>query len=714
MTLLANAFRFAAGAGALGLVALPLIPEKYLQPSPPTPITGSAPQSQTDSPPAAATATPLPTGPALAYAPEPDREGANPLLHIPPPIALDQPGLREALAAYAQGDIAKGDEWAAQVKDPIARLALDWVALQKESRLATFQRLSAFLAQNPDWAARGLLERRAEDILFNDRSRPQLAGAWFATRNPQTPAGKLALARAELAAGQDKQAKIRIAASWRHDDMSPWLEGQFLKEFGAHLAPDDHRYRALRLAYDGKQAATRIAAKVDENLVALIKARLAVAADNSSEKLMQGVPAALRQDPAYLLSQAQRARRAGDLEAATKFLEATPREREKLIDPDEFWVERRVLARKWLDAKKPEQAYKLCAEHSAQGREQFIEAEFHAGWIALRFLDDPKRAAPHFERAAQRAETPISRARAAYWQARTAEARGDRNGARNFYRIAAKEPVAYYGQLARARLGETMEIRQPRSVTRGDARASATRVSELLFALGEKDMAGALAMEAMRGLDDEAQMAALADVVARNGDARITLAIGKLALQRGHFLDIHAFPLFGIPAFEPATGSAPLPIVYAIARQESAFAPRAVSSAGAKGLMQMIDSTARRTAQQIGVEFERDKLLDDPAFNARLGAAHLGQLLTDFRGSHILAFVAYNAGPRRAREWIEAYGDPRDPAIDPIDWIERIPFSETRNYVQRVIENLEIYRLRFGDERPFALHADLRAYDQRL
>ena len=280
---------------------------------------------------------------------------------------------------------------------------------------------------------------------------------------------------------------------------------------------------------------------------------------------------------------------------------------------------------------------------------------------------------------------------------------------------ASKDQTVYYGQLAKARLGETLtDVRKPRQIAKGDARAAATRVAEMLVALGENDMAATLATEAVKTMTDEAQIAALADVAARAGDARVTLAIGKTAIQRGHTLDEAAYPTFGIPAFEPALNSAPMAVIYAIARQESAFAPRALSPAGAKGLMQMMDATAKRTAQQIGVAFDKARLIEDPAFNALLGAAHLGQLLNAFRGSYILPFVAYNAGPRRVREWIEAYGDPRDPAVDPVDWVERIPFTETRNYVQRVTENLEIYRLRFGDDRPFAIRTDLRGAEARL
>ena len=665
--------------------------------SPPPLATPAEPQQAEATPPALApqTAQPAPT-------PEPR-------------LAIDSPGLREAWTAYAAGEMEKGDQQAARVEDKLARMALEWFALQKERGPASLPRLMAFLAANPDWPTRPALERRVEEILFWDKTRASMAATIFATRTPQSAAGRLALARFERSSGKEAQARTRVAQVWRSEDVSQAIETQILKEFSDFLTPADHQARALRLAYGGKSGALRAAALAGEDVAALVKARLAVTNEDASDKLMQAVPEALRKDPLYLLSEAQRLRRKGEFEAAAKIIQSAPRERSALVDPDEWWTERRVLARKLLDEKKPDLAYALAANHSAQGREPFIEAEFHAGWIALRFLNDPAKAMPHFTRAAQRAETPISRARAAYWQGRTAEAQSKREEARQFYTRAAQEPTVYYGQIAREKLGITaLSLRNAKVMALGDTRLPAVRVVEFLYAIGETEQATLLAADAGRSLGDEAQLAALAQIASRNQDARASLVIGKQALQRGLPLDHIAFPLNGIPSFEPANLSAPLPVVYAIARQESAFHPRALSSAGAKGLMQMIDTTAQQTAKQIGVPFEKSKMLDEPAYNAQLGAAHLGQLLADFKGSHILTFVAYNAGPRRAREWIAAYGDPRDPAIDPIDWVERIPFSETRNYVQRVMENLDVYARLIDQADSTTLRAELRTHERRL
>jgi len=383
-------------------------------------------------------------------------------------------------------------------------------------------------------------------------------------------------------------------------------------------------------------------------------------------------------------------------------MQAAPRDPAAIIDGDTWWEERRNLARKLLDAGDAAAAYRICAGHAAEANDKQVEAEFHAGWIALRYLDKPDLAAPHFDKAMQIARTPISRARAAYWRGRAAEAvRSDTAtaDAAPFYEKAAAESTAFYGQLARLRLGKSdTPIRLAPLPADGAARAESVRVIELLYAAGAKDLAVPLAYVAAKSIDAPEQMAALASVVVKDRDAKVSLNLGKLASQHGHPIDDVAFPTYGVPQFSPFSNSASLPVVYSIARQESAFDPKAVSSAGAMGLMQMIASTARRTAQRVGVGFDAGRMTTDPVFNAQLGAAHLGDLLKEQRNSLILTFAAYNAGGRRVKEWIAAYGDPREPQVDPIDWIERIPIAETRNYVQRVLENYTVYRARLAGD----------------
>jgi len=617
----------------------------------------------------------------------------------------DLTGLAEAIAFYKAGDLARGDSAAITAKDKTVRMALEWIVLRSFPRETGFERLQAFMQAHPAWPALDWLKKRSEEALFGDRKSSALIKTFFSGADPETAAGKLALARVLTDDGKTSEAAALVRAVWREADLNPQLEAKVKTDFNTYLNRADHKFRADRLLYKEQIAgAFRAAALAGPDVLALAKARAAVIAGAPSDKLLAAVPLALRTDPGFLFAQIHKLRHADKIRAAADIMLAAPRDPSRLIDGDQWWIERRLLARKLLDQNDTTTAYKLCAEHSAMSHEMRIEAEFHAGWIALRFLNDPARAAGHFDAIAKLAETPMSRARAAYWQGRTAEASSANDAgtvARRFYEQAAVHQTTYYGQLARAKLGvTTLPIRSISNEAKGEDREDAIKVIELLYAAGEKDLATPLVIEAARHLADETQVAALASLVAKQRDAHLSLNFGKIVSQRGMAVDALAFPDYGVPAFEPLQNSAAPSVVYSVARQESAFEPSAVSSAGAKGLMQMILSTAKRTANHAGVAFDAKRLLSDASFNAQLAARHLGELMAEQKGSYILTFAAYNAGGKRVKEWIDAHGDPRKAGVDPIDWVERIPFTETRNYVQRVIENLSVYRVRLGETEP--------------
>lgn len=617
----------------------------------------------------------------------------------------DLAGLAEAAAFYKAGDLARGDSVAMIAKDKTVRTALEWIALRNFPRETGFERLQAFMQAHPAWPALGWLKKRSEEALFGDRKSSALVKTFFSAADPETPAGKLALARVLTDDGKTSEAAALVRAVWREADLSPQLEAKVKAEFNTYLGRADHKFRADRLLYKEQIAAAfRAAALAGPDVMALAKARAAVIMGARSDKLLAAVPLALRSDPGLLFAQIHKLRHADKIRAATDIMLAAPRDPSRLVDGDAWWVERRLLARKLLDQNDAKIAYKLCAEHAAVSHEMRIEAEFHAGWIALRFLHDPALAAGHFDAIAKLAEAPMSRARAAYWQGRTAEASFAADAeaaARRFYEQAAVHHTAYYGQLARAKLGlTTLPIRSISNEAKGEDREDAIKAIELLYLAGEKNLAGPLVIEAARHLADERQVAALASLVAKQRDAHLSLNFGKIVSQRGMPIDELAFPNYGVPAYEPLQDSAAPSVVYSVARQESAFEPSAVSSAGAKGLMQMILPTAKRTAARAGVAFDAKRLLTDAAFNAQLAARHLGELMAEQKGSYILTFAAYNAGGKRVKEWIDAHGDPRKPGVDPVDWVEWIPFTETRNYVQRVIENLSVYRVRLGDAGP--------------
>jgi len=620
--------------------------------------------------------------------------------------------LRRAIELFRKGDMAAGDRESAGLTDPLDRSLTEWAAVR--FGWVGFERIAAFTRDHPDWSVMAALGRRAEEALLIARKPVAVVRAFFAERQPTSAAGKVALALALKSDGAEREAAELVRNAWRNDSFAREFEAKILDLCPGVLTQVDHRDRMERLLFKEDWAsALRAAGYAGKDYVLLAKARIAVGQDaDDAQRALDAVPPSLRYETSYLFAKARFLRRQGKLDEAVRVLADVSRDPSILADGDGWWVERRIIARELLDRGDALAAYAVAREHAAESAEKRIDAEFHAGWIALRFLNHPATAASHFANAAKIATKPISVARTAYWQGRAAEAFGAQDDARGFYEKAANYAITYYGQLARAKLG-LPEI-QLRSVEGGGRSGSeplvVTRAVKRLYEAGLRDIASVLCADLAASLTDTAQLDSLAQAVAENGDARTLLAIGKTAVQRGFPLDPHAFPTLGVPAFEPVSDRVEKAMVFAITRQESAFDPSAQSTAGARGLMQLMPGTAKRTAKRFGIEFDLGRLLE-PAYNAKLGAAHLSELMDDWKGSLILMFASYNAGGGNVSKWIKAYGDPRSPNVDPVDWVERIPFFETRNYVQRVMENLLVYRHRLGDQSTNA-HSNDKALPQ--
>nr|WP_264051152.1 transglycosylase SLT domain-containing protein [Methylobacterium sp. FF17] len=664
--------------------------------------------------PEAGIAFPLPDAAVSPVAPVPEVPDPSRAAQVAP--GIDLPALRQAIDAYRKGRVSEGDRLRDGFKDPAARALLEWVAIRAGAGIG-FERTVAFTRSNPDWPAGPLLRRRAEEALLTERRNAATVRAFFAASKPASAPGKFALALALKSDGLDEDAAALVRDLWRSETFGRGLESRVTDAFPGLLTRIDHRYRMERaLLKEDYETAGRAAASAGGSYATLVRARRAVEDKSAAAPAaLNAVPPSLRSDSSYILSRAQHLRRQDKFVEAAALLAMAPSNPDVLVDGDEWWVERRIVARKLVDANDPATAYAVASAHSARTVEKRIEAEFHAGWIALRFQEDAAKATRHFAEAGRIAETPISLARAAYWQGRAAEALGQTDETRAFYERAALQPIAYYGQLARAKLGRSSL--SLRSIPELDAIRQAAfdqrlyvRALKMLEAAALKDLALPLYIDAANRLTDAAEIDALGNVAAEQRNARALVAIGKIAVQRGLPLDAHAYPTIGIPTYE-ASSAVPLvekAMVFAIARQESQFDPQAQSSVGARGLMQMMPATAQRTARRVSASFDQDRLTGDPAYNARLGQAHLGELMEDWRGSYILAFASYNAGGGNVKKWIDAYGDPRKGGVDPIDWVERIPFTETRNYVQRVMENLQVYRNRLDGKSALLIEGDLQ------
>ena len=625
---------------------------------------------------------------------------------------LDLSAVKQALDLVRKNRQDEATAVANSITDPLARKLVEWAILRSEDGSSDFSRYSAFINANPSWPSIPLLRRRAEAALWQERTDPQAVIAFFASDPPRSAKGDFALAHAMLARGDAPRAAALLHEAWRNDIFSSDLEGQARETFGGLITPADDAARMdARLYAEDEDAALRAARNLDAAAMAVAKARIAVILQAGNAKtLLEAVPENARHEPGYQFSRIQWLRRSDKIVEAAQLLLAAPRDPARLGDVDQWWVERRLVARKLLDLGNARLAYEVVSTAALPKDENHrAERHFTAGWIALRFLHEPSAALSHFAGIAEGVANPITLARAFYWQGRAAEALGREQDARSFYHQAASYPTAYYGQLARAKLGlNEVTLRMPPGPAPEHRTLEIARVFEILYAIDERDLVAAMAADVGENATDTAALVGLAGIAARHGDARVTLLIGKAALRRGLPFERYAFPDFGVPEYQQIGPEVEACVVYAIIRQESAFNPRVVSSANAIGLMQVTPAAGRDTAKRFNVTFDQRRLSQDVAYNAQLGTAELGNDIATWRGSYILAFVAYNAGPRRAKEWIEQYGDPRDPKIDPIDWIERIPISETRNYVQRVLENMQVYRALVENNPKLLIEADLR------
>jgi soluble lytic murein transglycosylase len=631
------------------------------------------------------------------------------------PSKADLNAIKEAVRLASRGNARAATDRRRQIRDPIGRKLVEWTILRSCNKTTSFARYAAFVQANPGWPGANRFRRCAESKLWFEPKQPRVVLNFFAEQKPSGTLGKLALARALIAHGKSAAARKYVRSAWHTSRFSAQVESQVLNEFGELLTRADHRVRMdMRLYANDFGAAMRAARRLGEAEIALVKARAAVSSKaRNAHALLNAVPKSARSNPVYLLTRAQWLRRSGHVDEAGRLMLSAPHDRDTVLDPDEWWIERRILVRELLDRGKSHIAYRISRDAAPPSREGLrVDQPFTAGWIALRFLHDPTRAAGHFARIPQITIHPTSLARAYYWLGRTAEAAGHNREARRYYDEAGKYTAAYYGQLASARVGRrTIVVRRPPRLD-GTKRAALRKVDlvravDLLYATDNRDLAASFVVDFDR-VGDIDILTLIAETAAKHKDARAMLTIGRRALARGFALDQYAFPAFGLPKYVSIGPKAETSLVYAIAKAESAFNTSAVSGAKAKGLMQVTPAAGRTIARRLGIKFDLKRLLSDPSYNLQMGSAEIAHLVDTYDGNYILAFVGYNAGRGRVKEWIARYGDPRDPSVDAVDWVERIPFTETRIYVQRVMENLQVYRLQFKTSPHLTIEADMR------
>jgi len=597
--------------------------------------------------------------------------------------------------------------------DPVLKNLIMWKRASEGVPGMTFDELDLALKMLDGWPQTTKMRQRAEEIIELSALDAAARVAWLDQSGPVTGAGKVALANALRDSGNRARADGVIKDVWRSNTLDSDLQRIVLARYGQSLSQDDHRARVDFLLWTGQaSAAETLKPHLSADHRKLADARIAVAKKaRNVDAAITAVPDHLQAHPGLLYERAKW-RRQKKVDGVTELLRQIDGKDVPAAGRGKLWDERAIATREELKLRNYSRAYQLAAPHGMNAGADFADAEWLAGWIALRLNGDATRSLGHFESMTAGVSSPVSLARGYYWTGRARDALGQTEPALAAYGAASTHKFTYYGQLASERIGDkkvslgAAPLPSAEDLARFNA-MPVVQAMQLLGEAGETESFRHFAFFLDDQLDQPVDYEMLSALSAKYTSPDVGVRIGKAGLQRGVVAPGAAYPVLspGIsrkPQVERA-------FVLAITRQESEFNPNAQSPVGARGLMQFMPATARNEARLRGMPYEQSWLTSDPGYNMTLGGLHLDTLLNQFNGSYIMTAAAYNAGPSRPSQWVRDYGDPRTGQIDPIDWVEFVPFSETRNYIQRVLENIQVYRYRLtGEPEDIRLTEDLK------
>jgi soluble lytic murein transglycosylase len=633
--------------------------------------------------------------------------------------------LRVGLRAAERGDWSSVRNTMSLVSDARVRSILLWRLATADSNAASFDELRRALDELSGFPQRRTIRIRAEQRIASSALSPQARRDFLLRREqgiaetgpqagPLSGEGKLELGAALLALGDRAGGRRWLSDGWRTSRLDTATQANYLARFGSDLTPEDHDARVDFLLWADRTTQSRpLFSFMSERGRATAQRRLGIASGDTV------VLTGDMLDDRGIQYQRVRSLRQSDRRAEALQL-LTQIDSRGLPEPgqDLLWTERRNLLNEAIVTKDWRAAYRIASTHGYSRGERFADGEFVSGWVALRFLNDPATALTHFTRLEAGVTTPVSKARAFYWLGRSAQAQNNAADAQRFYTNGARFPTVYYGQLSAVKLAGlrgqaarlTLPAEQratPQDFAKLNARPMMSAIN-LLSEIGENQFFRQFALALDDELETEGEHQALSEYARAKGEPSTAIRVAKTGLNRGVLATEAAFPIIQIPRIV-GYGQIEDAFSLAITRQESEFNTNAVSGANARGLMQFIPATAASQARRMGLPHETSWLISRPQHNLTLGSAHLFDLVNNFSGSYIMAAAAYNAGPGRPRQWVQTYGELRETDLDTaIDWVEKIPFSETRNYVQRVMENIQVYRARLaGGSAPLKIEEDL-------
>ena len=604
----------------------------------------------------------------------------------------DKSAYKRAFKYADKGNWKGAARAAAKAKHPLPAKALQWMRIGDNRTALKFREIVAFIDANPHWPHQLKMQRRAESEM-NEKTPSEDIYGWFRTRKPSTGVGAFHLTRALLSDRRVAEAKAVARRAWVELNMNRRLETQFQKRYRKLLRPEDHIARLDRLLWDRKAtSARRQLRRMSRDYQWLGLARIALM------RREPGVDHAVSQVPKRLIGNHgltyERIRWRRKNRLYDKAIELMQQAGEPRRAARKWWTERRILTRWLLRKDRVQEAYELVRGHGQSDGLPMAEGEWLAGWIALRGLHRYVDSFEHFKRMFENVSYPVSKARAAYWAGRAAEASGEIPISQQWYAVSARHVTSFYGQLAAAKLPETERPSfppEPKTSANDRTAFANLELVRLVRMLGQMNLKGEVdpfVHQLARKAATPKEYALIAGLAADLQRQDLAIHVAKRALREGLVLSRLGYPELGLPLKKVPDPA----FVQALVRQESAFDPRAISRAGARGLMQLMPGTALRVARKLNIPYSRARLTRDPKYNVRIGRAYLLQMLEEYNGSPILALAAYNAGPARVNQWLKTLGDPNHSVEHAIDWIESIPFYETRNYVQRVLENFTVYR----------------------
>lgn len=574
-----------------------------------------------------------------------------------------------------------------------------WEEITDTRSVIFFNEGYGFLKRRADWPRQNVVRMKTEEAAL--RESPSSLSAFCREFPPISGRGMIACARAGV--GGIKE----VAQGWVQGDFNADEEKMILARYGSQLTRTNHADRIDRLLFEGKvNPAQRSLPLVDEGLRRLFEARIALIGNKgNANALLARVPAALSKDAGLIFNRIQWRHKRGMEDGVMELFAQAPANPPY---PDMWYSLRMQYARKAMEKRHYDRALGLLSRHGQMKPEYLADTLWVKGWIRTEHLKDARGGYEDFYELYKVVKFPVSKSRAAYWAGHAARKNGNHDIARDWFERAAEHPTVFYGQLAALELDKTgtLDLPDPIRVSDSERRDFASqdipRLIALLIRQGKEDEADTFLLHLAQQTSDKDTLALLADFAKQHGQEFDSVRVSKLALQKQHILLNYGWPSVKLPAnipIEPA-------LALSITRQESEFNIRAVSRAGARGLMQLMPATARMTAGKLSMPYSLERLFD-PQYNMTLGSDYLGRMINGFDGSYILAIASYNAGPGNVRNWIARFGTPPKTTEGAINWIESIPFIETRNYVMRALENLQVYRSLQNEDTPIGLKTDL-------